>query len=210
MKNSLSQKSKRTFRPFCYSAFLILLFSAIAPISAHCQEVIEWEEDIEITKESFKGPLPEMRQDNVQNYYFYTNYEFHVQMMNIQFSFTKNFNKYVTAYYKPALSWIEEGEFTDQLIKMANLQFDISELYARKLRKEFYESKKFNSGFHIFSLAHEKINSEFEAFDAKLRSELQTTNDWTNILKSYNEKVAAEIIELADFCKSCKPKKKKK
>lgn len=51
---------------------------------------------------------------------------------------TKNFNKNVTASFNPSSSWIQQGEGTDFLLSYAQMEFDLLELYARKLRTRLY------------------------------------------------------------------------
>lgn len=174
------------------------------------QEKIEWSNDIEITRSSFQAKLPALAEDNMQQYSFARTFEFNFQMFNVQFAFTKNFNKYVLAYYAPELSWIEDGELTDQLLLMANLDFDLVELYARKFRKKMFETKKVGSNINFYNDIHDQINSEYSNRQAVIQSELQSKENVEEYLNHELKTVNLEIEELAEFCKKCKPKKKKK
>ena len=122
-------------------ALLIYLFISTIYLGK-AQDKVLWDSNAEITKASFQSALPNLAKDNLQQYSFACSFDFAFQMANIQFAFTKNFNKYIEAYYVPNLSWIEEGELTEQLLLMANLDFDLVELYARKFRKRLFEANK--------------------------------------------------------------------
>lgn len=188
--------------------FISFIFATLNPL--FCQEKVEWREDIEIVPSSFKGTVPEMSEDNLQEYSFAVSYDFSFYMANVQFAFTKNFNRYVSAYYIPTHSWIEEGEYTDQLILMSNLNFDLAELYARKFRKRLFESKNVSSNINFANKIHNEINREYIERESVIRSEIRSQENVEDYLKREIEKVNIEIKELGEFCKNCKPKKKKK
>lgn len=174
------------------------------------QTRIEWSPNVTITESSFQSNAPTMPEDNMQQFDFSSTFELNFQMLGLQFAFTKNFNSYVEAYYVPSLSWKESGDLDEQILQIANLQFDLVELYARKCRKRMYESKKLGSDVNFFSYILEQINNEHHKEIAVIQSELRTNKDVSLYLKNKNEEVNAQIDELSDFCKQCKPSKKKK
>jgi len=192
------------------SVFFFLACLFLLPLSLSSQERVEWSPEIIIDTTSFQAELPELTPDNVQQYTFFCSYDFGYQMANIQFALTKNFNKYVSAFYMPSHSWIEEGTSTKQLIGMANLEFDLVELYARKFREDLYANKKFGSNSNFFHASHERINLEYVNYRAQLESELRVADNWFPIIDKYSKEVNAEIEALADYCKECKPPKKKR
>lgn len=184
---------------------LILIHSSLA----FSQEKVEWSDEIEITLNSFKANLPDLAEDNLQEYSFAISYEFNFQMLSLQFVFTKNFNNYVSAYYVPDLSWIEEGELTDQLLLMANLDFDLVELYARKFRKRMFESKNATSNSDFYTKIHNEVNQEYMNQQSVIQSNLSSIDNVNEYLRKESIAVNNEIVELEEYCKSCKPKKKK-
>lgn len=190
---------------------LALLCSILFSInSSYAQKKVEWTETTEVTLESFKGTAPEMVEDNVQQYLFSCTWQFNFQMANIQFAFSKNFNKYVEAFYYPNQSWIEEGELTKDLLLMANLDFDITELFARKFRKAIYEKKKVDSSVNMMNTISEEINYEHVNYRAKIESELRATDNIEEVVAKYDKEVNEGIQSLNEFCKTCKPQKKKR
>jgi len=191
---------------------IILTLLAILTLSTltYSQTIVEWKEDELITLQSFEGELPDLAEDQIQQYTFAATFDFNFQMLNMQFAFTKNFNQYVKAYYVPSLSWIEKGELNDQLLLMANLDYDLVELYARKFRKRLYESKNVASNVDFYNSIFLKINQEYSNRQTVIQSELRGQEDYEAYLKDTILKVNQEIKEMAEFCKTCKPKKKKK
>ena len=195
----------KTIKPFILAAVIILCVTTI-----NAQQKISWTNDNEITKADFKGNTPEMAEDNLQQYLFSCTWEFNFQMASLQFTFSKNFNKYVDAYYLPQQSWIEEGELTDDLLLMANLDFDIAELFARRFRKEIYDNKRWDSSPQIFNEVHSKIQYDYVNYRAKIESEYRSKGNIEEVVTKYSKEVNDEILKLNEFCKTCKPKKKKR
>lgn len=189
---------------------LILPFLLFCSCALFSQNKILWANDIVINEVCFKDELSNLAEDNVQEMFFHANYEFSYQMTNAQFAFTKNWNRYVEAFYIPELSWMENGELKSDLLLLANLQFDLAELYARKLRKKLYDSKKLSSSPNFYTIAYQEVNNEYNKFSSEINSRLRTSNDWGPILIEYTKSVNAEINQLGDFCRLCKPPKKKK
>jgi len=190
-----------------YLALGIILFNSILVFT---QERIDWSDKIEITRSSFQASLPELAEDNLQEYSFAVSYEFNFQMLSLQFMFTKNFNRYVSAYYVPKLSWMENGELTDQLLLMANLDFDLVELYARKFRKKMFESKNPTSNADFYTKIHNEVNRDFMDRQSVIQSKIRSLENVEEYLRLEIEKVNQEIVALKAFCKACKPKKKRK
>lgn len=189
---------------------LFLLLTSVISNPLFSQNIVEWTPKHLITLESFQASVPDLVEDNIQQYNFSANYEFSYQMMNVQFAFTKNFNNYAFTYYNPELSWIEEGEFTEQLLLMANLDFDLIELYVRKFRKQMYEQKKVASNPNFFVTIHDKIAAELNTERVTIINKFQSLEDPTEFLLEKSKEVNSEIDALHEFCKACRPKKKKK
>lgn len=192
---------------------ILLIFIALnlfANLSCFGQDSVEWSEDLELTIENFKGEVPEMVEDNVENYFFAGGMAMNYQMTNLEFMLTKNFNRYVTASYMPQSSWIEQGEMTETLLAMVNLDFDLMELFARKFRKRLWDKKNMASNANFFSDEFNSIQNEYIVFSSKVNSEIQVAEDRITVIQKYSEEVNAEIASLVEYCKLCQPIKKKK
>ena len=187
--------------------FVVLVFFWNTCIA---QNKVDWREDLEITFESFQGDLPEFEEDNVQQYSFSATFDLNFHMLNLQFAFTKNFNQYVSTYFIPDYSWMETGQFTEQLLLMANLDFDLLELYARKFRKRMFESKSLASNTDFYSKLYDEISKELIAKQSLIQNKIRTHDKPLEYLASEIETVNSEIKKLSEFCKTCKPQKRKK
>jgi len=138
--------------------FFIVFFPQSEP------ERISWQESPKLTWNDFKG-MPEPLADYVAS----TN-----SGISFSFSYSEKKGKIdmdysVTCNFYPETSWYKKGEVSDYTLKHEQTHFDISELHARKLRKEI-------------SAAHfsKNIKKEIEALYHKIekdRREMQTLFD---------------------------------
>lgn len=171
---------------------------------------MQWSENNQIKEASFKALPPVSPNDNTEEYLLAAHLDFNFQMLNLQFAFTKNFNSYVDVYYVPSQSWMEKGQYTEQFLGMANLDFDLIELYARKFRKKMFEAKKVGSSMDFYTKLHNDNNFEYNNERYKIQSELRSSDNPIVYIQEKNAEINEGILELAEFCKSCKPTKKKK
>ena len=186
-----------------FFAFILLFVS----FSSFGQVKTEWKEGYKLTVLDFQAEAPNSREGQGQTYYLAANLDFAYAMSNYEFMLTKNFNKNVTAFFMPANSWLQQGEGTEILLKYAQMDFDLLELYARKFRQRLYEEKKALSDPNFFQQAHNDINANM----AKRRVAMQNaTAESEGQGEAYHEQILKEIAALAEFCKECKPVKKKK
>ena len=137
--------------------------------------------------------------------------ELAVQMSNFEFMFTKNFNSKITCtFQKDAATLIAPDSIRAvQLANLVQYDFDLSELYTRKIRKELFENKKTFSNVTFFQPYFDKMIAERN----KVSSKIYTDTDFgtnTALLEKEHKEVLKEIDLLSDYCKACKPPKKKK
>ena len=91
---------------------------------------------------------------------------------------------------------------------LARYTFDLSELYARKFRKKIFEEKKGFSDVIFFRPIYDEIQKEYTA-EHTLAGQITELGKNREKLNELHNKVLKEIQILSDFCKTCKPKKKK-
>ena len=189
-------------RLFTFAFFInILLYSF-----SYGQTKTEWRDNSKLTVLDFRAEAPKSREGQGQSYYLAGNLDFAYAMSSYEFMLTKNFNKFVTAYYNPDLSWLQQGEGTEVLLKYAQMDFDLLELHARKYRLRLYTEKKALSNPKFFQQAHDEIMADM----AKRQMEMHNTIAESAASRdAFHEQVLKEIGELAEFCKECKPAKKK-
>src|SRR5207237_8698106 len=97
---------------------------------------------------------------------------------------------------------------TMQLLKYVKFKFDLTKLYARKFRQKLYENKKAFSSVDFCKPVYDSIQNEFIQRHTNAAKETDIGRDSTKLIILHKE-VLDEIDQLSDFCKACKPNKKK-
>ena len=96
-----------------------------------------------------------------------------------------------------------------QEIEFAQYEFDLSELYARKLRRDLYLNKGTFSDISFLQPLYDAIQKEYSA-EHDIASNKSKLGQNEKLIKELDIEVLKRIQELSDFCKYCKPPKKKK
>ncbi len=153
----------------------IFLFSLPFYTSEENKEKIPWTETRQLTWNDFKG-----EPKSGANFVASTN-----SGMSFSFSYTEKNGKQtmeytVTCNFYPERSWYKQGKVSDYILKHEQTHFDISELYARILRKQIAETK--------FS---KNIKKEIEALYHKTELERQNTQNEYD-LQSDHSKIEEE------------------
>lgn len=183
-----------------------LLFLVMA-LTSFGQAKTEWKEGYRLSISDFQAVAPKSREGIGQSYALAANLDFGYAMSSYEFMLTKNFNKNVTTFFIPANSWMQPGDATETLLKYAQMDFDLLELYARKYRQRLYAEKNPFSNLNFFQLASSENNAEMN----KRHVEMQNAVAESEVARdTYHAQILKEISELADYCKECKPVKKKK
>ncbi len=186
------------------SVFIYLLSTSLAI----CQNVIDWNPKYQLQDSDFQASR-HVGGGNI-SVYAACSVGFGYQMNGYQFMFTKNFNSKVTTTFTRNASYIIAADTVtrDKLLKFASAEFDLSELYARKFRQLMFESKNAFSDPNFYQKLYDQIHAELVVRNSQLS--LDTNMGLADIrLKEQHEKILVEIEMLADYCKECKPKKKK-
>ena len=192
-----------------------LLFTIILGLAfsiGFSQTISNWEPEYKLSLADFKSPQTEINEE-LTNYSILigTNMNFDFHMSTYQFMFTKNFNSKVKVTLNKNASVIIAPNLliAQYLIKYGQYNFDLTELYARKFRKEMYLQKGAFSDVSFFQPILKKIQEKMNAENARV---LKATDmgKKEKLLKEEHEKILLEINTLSDFCLECKPPKKKK
>lgn len=132
-------------------------------------------------------------------------------MNGVSFMFTKNFNDKVSCVFLPktALYMAPDSTSATNLLALSQLDFDLSELYARKIRKALFEQKKTFSKANFFEPYFNKMTQERAAISARLYKETNFGKEKA-LLAQEHQKILQEIDQLSAFCQNCKPPKRKK
>jgi hypothetical protein len=195
---------------FLKSAFATFLF--LISFAAFCQEEIPWKEDYQLELGNFKSKQSKI-DPSLSSVYIQSGatIDFSFSMSSYEFMFTKNFNSKVKTIFKENIAVISAPDSlsANYLLDYSRYDFDLNELYARKLRKELYEQKGTFSDVSFFQPIYEKLQDEMSVENSRVLNESQFGSN-SDILKSEHESVRIRILELSDFCMECKPPKKKK
>jgi hypothetical protein len=190
--------------------FKIVLFLSIAAISCTPQiitpatsnssssnaDLIEWSDTRKLVWADFTGSLPE---DAMQN----------AAVTNCGFGYSSNkmtvFNKpelTVLNVFNRKLSWVKSNQvYRQELLEHEQLHFDISELYARKLRKEFASTnftyfnvkKKTESIYNQVQKQYLQRQQEYEN-ESNYSLDKQKQAEWI-------KKIKEELNNLKEFSK---------
>lgn len=186
----------------------LLLFS----FRAFSQTVIEWSPEVELSIENFKSAQTEINNKLESNFVQTGAYmNFNYQMSSYEFMFTKNFNSKVSTDFNEYAAVISamDSATAKYMINYVQYNFDLTELYARKFRKEIYESKGTFSNADFFRPIFEKYQEKLVAENARV-SKLTDLGRKEELLEQERQLVISEIEKLSNFCKSCNPPKLRK
>jgi hypothetical protein len=189
---------------------LVLLFSLLFNL-VNAQSVIEWTPDYKLQLSDFQGEGTKIGGIDIYSLHSASTVGFTVQMTNIQFMMTKNFNSKVDCDFTPEVASLiaPNEEIAQKLLDFAQYEFDVCELYARKLRKALYEEKGTFSDMSYMMPIYNKIRKESTDRIAIAGRQSDVGRN-SEKLKELHDEVVKEIAELPDYCKTCKPNKKKK
>jgi hypothetical protein len=187
--------------------FLCCLLSSSFTFS---QNVIDWEPGYKLNISDFQASGTG-GDGSIYTAYAACSIGFAYQMNGYQFMFSKNFNSKVSTTFSKSASYIIAGDTVTQgkLLKFAQVEFDLSELYARKFRKMMFENKNAFSDPDFYQKLYNQVLTEMAVRNSQLAQE-------TNMgmaefrLKEQHEKILMGIEDMADFCKACKPRKNKR
>ncbi|MCK3683340.1 hypothetical protein [Maribellus sp. YY47] len=184
---------------------LFLVLFAFTATVVWAQNMLEWSEDHPLTVKDFEAPAPNNGQMQTVSGSFSVSYEFG----GLSLISTRNLNQYVHANFQKNASYIDRADAatTNRLLAYQQLIFNVYELQARNLRKKFYDErgKLLTKGP---GLLYQEVAAEHSVLLGKVESETFHGASMDEI-KRWNEWVLQELEKLNEFCKDCKPSKKK-
>lgn len=189
------------------SIITLLLLST----SLFAQNTIDWDGNYQLQLSDFQSPSTSIGKMDHYSIQTGVSLDYEVSMTNAVFAFTKNFNDKVnnTFHKNAAVIIAPDSSYANNLLELARFDFDLAELYARKFRKKVFEEKKTFSDMSVLGNAFNEIFDDL----TERRSEAFSATDVgqnSELLEELHQEVLKEIGELPDYCKTCKPEKKKK
>lgn len=190
---------------------LILFFVIILGLSTTAQNKIEWHDGVVLTLKDFASNNSKIGNVSYASLHMQNGLRYGVEMNSLQFMLTKNFNTMVLVEFDPNASSIiaPSDDIALSLVNFANYQFNLSELYARKLRKALYDHKQFGSAISYIQSIYDEVQ---KAYTERLNNASNLTNmgiEGDDIIR-LNKEVLEEIASMPDFCKTCKIDKKQR
>lgn len=180
-------------------------------LSAKAQNTIRWNESYQLQFLDFQSPSTRIGKVEFYTLHATCGFGFAFSMNNFEFMTARNFNSFVeNTFTKDASSIIApDSETAERLLSFARFQFDLSELYARKLRKGLYEEKTTFSKSDFYRPVFDSLNREYQREYDVAGNETELGGKRERLAMMHAQ-VLLDIRNLADFCKECTPPKKKK
>lgn len=173
--------------------FFVLVLLSITHFSSFGQNVA-WSKGRQITWSDFQGTP-----DAGSSYYAYTATR---TTYKSQWDADGNISVTVICEFNPSRSWKKQADLTDALLRHEQLHFDIAELFARKMRKEYAtycqtHKASAEAGTDldgIFKRAQEELRKYQDAYDTE-------TDHSKNKPKQaeWDKKITNELKELDSY-----------
>lgn len=174
--------------------FVVLTF--IVPLEQNIclmpQDAVLWQEERKLTWDDFQGEPDEESKHDAWTVSGFTQLEWECDEQG-QFTF-----KGAQAYFDQSESWVKPDKKSDDLLQHEQGHFDITELYARKLRQELRKIKCDHKTQEEIQkevdAAYEKIEKEWDAEQEKYDDETDHGRN-KDKQKEWNEKIKKQLKE---------------
>ncbi|SEA01257.1 hypothetical protein SAMN05443667_101607 [Flavobacterium gillisiae] len=190
----------------------IVFFLLIQVLTTNAQNSIEWDGIYQLQLSDFQSEATQIGSEvSVTSINTASSLDFAFMMNNVEFMFTKNFNSKVNCSFQRDAAYLvaPDTNTANKLLDFARYEFDLSELYARKLRKEIYEQKGTFSDVSFLKVIYDHIQKQYTEEHATAAKSTNLGLETAKLAVLHTE-VTKQIQNYPDFCKSCKPPKKKK
>lgn len=191
--------------PFLFYFLLLAICKTIG------LEPVEWKADYELQLSDFQSSETQISPEFTSySIYSGSKIEFGFNMNSISFMFTKNFNDKVKAVFQKKIAVLIAPDTltANQLVRFGRYDFDLVELYARKIRKKIFTEKGAFTDSKFFQPIFNEQQEEMNTVSAQVFKATNFGKD-SVLLKKEHDNVRQEIKSLSDFCASCKPSKNK-
>jgi hypothetical protein len=189
-------------RNICIVFFISIFYTLSA------QGIIEWQPDYKLQLSDFKSQATQIGNGNTFNLSTPATVNFSFSMSTYEFMFTKNFNSKVNCTFnRDAATLVAPNDsIAQRLIRYAQFEFDLNELFARNFRQQLYKKKGTFSNAKFFQPIYDSLHQQFTLRDADAGKQTSYGENMAK-LEELDAEVLKEINDLSDFCKTCKPKR---
>ena len=109
----------------------LAIIGTLLPITLFSQYSLQnWSNEYRIVFDDFRANAPKMINDGNQLFHLHLVFDIYQISSNPQAKF----------YFDKDQSWIEKGDHTDILVEISNMQFDLAEIYLRKIKRTLRNS----------------------------------------------------------------------
>ena len=179
-------------RQLLIGAFIILCSPLLGQVQSN--QLLPWQQDRRLTWSDFQGE-PEEEIDFRAMTNWQLSYDF--QLSKVKGEINSQFNVYT--FFDNQQSWVREGSGSQQLLQHEQLHFDIAELFARKLRKQFaiysFRSENYKEELNLlFEASLDSCNVVQTQYDLDTEHGLnqKKQQDW-------QQKIDQELMQLNKF-----------
>lgn len=175
-----------------FKSFLSVVFGLLVLTSSN-DKAISWRDDVKLTWNHFKG-TPNSNISAAALTASGITFEFSVKETNER---VIGFNTKVYAHFYPDKSWYIKEQGDAHILAHEQLHFDITELYARKFRKQIDGLKVSNTIKSQLRSLHEKLNKDLavtqNTYDRETDNSLnlEFQNIWNSFVKLELKKLEA-------------------
>ncbi len=174
--------------------FIFLLATGLIFLNSTFITGLLWQENKPLTFQQFKGPV-DIRSRFVSS--TNTTLDLHIVTQK------NNMAVDVSTYFDPAKSWIKSNATAD-ILKHEQLHFDITEIYARELRKKVKSLERLGYNKNVLQT---EIRQAFSSIAASMRNEQIRYDNETNhstiadMQKRWTDSVAIRLNNLKVYKK---------
>ncbi|MGC1515238.1 MAG: hypothetical protein WA810_06645, partial [Maribacter sp.] len=175
------------------------------------QESMQWKPDYTLQLSDYQSPQTEINPEFTSfSIYSGSKIDFSFTMNSVSYMFTKNFNDKVRAVFHKNLAVLiaPDSLTAQQLLRFGQYDFDLVELYSRKIREKIYHEKGAFTNSNFFEPIFDALQEEMNTVSAHVFKATEFGKD-SLLLEKEHEKVLRRLRELDDFCANCKPRKSK-
>jgi hypothetical protein len=176
-----------------YKSFSVFVLALLFLVPVN-DEVISWRDDLKLTWKEFKAP-PKNNHSAVAVTASGITFEFSVKQTDARIV---SFDAKVHAHFYPSKSWYIKEESDDYILAHEQLHFDITELYARKFRKQIVELKVTNNLKTDLRRLHDNINKEV-AVAQRLYDKESNNSVNREFQAKWNKDVKRELAKLEAY-----------
>jgi hypothetical protein len=184
------------------SIFLLILL--LRAINSFSQAKTYWQEEYQLSVLDFQAEVPETPGGQGHNYYLNAHLNFDSNSRTQKAKQSTYINNKVSVYFYPDKSWLQQGEGTETWLKMAQMEFDLLELYARKYRQQLAREKTIYSNPALLGQMQQNLKTRLASHQYEMQRAISESDSKR---EAFHESIKAEIAGLSAYCRECEPAK---